>query len=281
MRRARGTAVAIITISRGTFSGGKALAERLAARLGYPCLSREVVVEAAREFDISPEKLAEAMEKPAAAWRQEYGERTRYLNYIRATLCERAIGGNLVYHGLAGHILLAGISHVIRVRVIADQESRINEAMERLHLGRREALAKIEKDDMARANWTRFLYDVDWHDPTHFDIVLNLQHMSVDDACDVVSRMAELECFKPTPASRKALAELTLSSRIWAALAGDTRTASVEACVASDDGVVTIIAIPGTGRSEDLVSTVTSVVANVPGVREVRCQVGARPVTMK
>jgi hypothetical protein len=37
----------IITISRGTFSGGKDVAECLAGKLGYPCISREVIVEAA------------------------------------------------------------------------------------------------------------------------------------------------------------------------------------------------------------------------------------------
>jgi len=31
----------IICVSRGTRSGGKALAERLAINLGYDCLSRE------------------------------------------------------------------------------------------------------------------------------------------------------------------------------------------------------------------------------------------------
>lgn len=273
--------MAIITISRGTFSRGKTLAERLAQRLDYPCVSREVILDAAREYEVLPEKLAEAMEKPAAAWRQEPGERTRYLNYIRAALCERAMEGNLVYHGLAGHLLLAGISHVIRVRVIADVESRISEATDRLKVGRREAMTKIEKDDMARANWTRFLYDVDWHDPTHFDVVLNLERMGIDEACEVVARMTELETFKPTTASRKALAELTLSSRVWAALASDTRTAAVEAWVAAGEGIVTIIAIPGSGQPGDAVAAVKSVANDVPGVREVRCQVGARPVTMK
>ena len=42
--------MSIITISRGTFSGGRDLAECLAQKLGYPCISREVIVEAAERY---------------------------------------------------------------------------------------------------------------------------------------------------------------------------------------------------------------------------------------
>lgn len=273
--------MAIVTISRGTFSGGKALAECLAERLGYPCVSREVILDAAREYEVLPEKLAETMENPSALWRHVAGERISYLNYIRAALCERALSGDLVYHGHAGHLLLAGVSHVIRVRVIADLESRIKEAMERLHVGRKEAMAQIEKDDMARANWTRFLYDVDWHDPALFDVVLNLEHTGVDGACEIVARMTELECFKPTPASQKALEDITLSSRVWATLASNADTAGMEAWVAADDGIVTIITIRAASRSGDVVAAITSIASEVQGVKEVRCQVGVRPVLVK
>ena len=37
--------MSIITISRGTASGGQALAERVSEKLGWPCLSNEVIVE--------------------------------------------------------------------------------------------------------------------------------------------------------------------------------------------------------------------------------------------
>ena len=38
---------------------------------------------------------------------------------MRTALLECARGGDFVYHGYAGHLLLSGIAHVLRVRVIA------------------------------------------------------------------------------------------------------------------------------------------------------------------
>ncbi len=268
----------IITISRGTFSGGKALAECLSGRLGYPCVSREVIVDAACEYGISLEKLTAAMEKPPSFWEQLTGERADYLNYVRVALCERALGGNLVYHGHAGHLLLRGITSVIRVRVIAGMEFRIREAMERLHVGRKEAIAQIRKYDLARVKWTRFLYNVDWYDASLFDVVLNLEHMGIEGACEVVAHMAELECFQPTPESQKAMENLGLSCRVWAALAKDPRTSPAAVRVTANDGIVTIT---GSSRLEDAIEAIPSVAGQVEGVKEVRCEVGMASVYTK
>ena len=47
--------MSIITISRGTFSGGKAIAECVAENLGYACVSREILSDAAETYGVSAE----------------------------------------------------------------------------------------------------------------------------------------------------------------------------------------------------------------------------------
>jgi hypothetical protein len=42
----------IITISRGTFTGGKKLAGCLSELLKYPCISREVLAEAGEQYGV-------------------------------------------------------------------------------------------------------------------------------------------------------------------------------------------------------------------------------------
>jgi len=260
--------MSVITISRGTFSGGRDLAECLARRLDYPCVSREVILDAAYEHGVPLEQLVAAIEKPPSLWQQLTGGRMAYLSFVRAALCERAVGGNLVYHGHAGHLLLAGISHVIRVRVIADLEFRVRAAMERRHVDRKEAIAQIRKVDQERMRWTRFLYGVNWYDASLFDVVLNLGCMSVEDACDVVVRMTEMPRFKPTPESRKAAENLALDNRVWAVLASDPRTATADVRVAANDGVVTIT---GSSLSRRAIEAIPQVASQVRGVRQVHC----------
>lgn len=263
--------MSIIAISRGTFSGAEALAKRVAERLRYRCLAREANLEAAAQrYMVPAEELTAAMEKRPSFLERMVGERAAYLAFVRATLCEEARGGRLVYHGHLGQFLLAGVSHVISVRVIADPDYRIRTAQQERHLPRQEALAFIEKEDKERREWVRFLFAVDWEDPHLYDLVLNLSRMSLEAACETVAQLTEGEEFQPTPASLKAMEDLTLHSRVSAALALDYRTRGVDLTVTADDGAVTV---SGRSRWPEVAAAVPEVVRRVAGVKTVRCQI--------
>jgi len=263
--------MSIIAISRGTFSGGEALARRVAERLQYRCLAREANLEAAAQRYLVPaEELTAAMEKRPSFFERMLGERAAYLAFVRAALCEEARAGRLVYHGYLGQFLLPGISHVISVRLVSDVGFRIQAAQRQQNLNREDALAYIEKADKGRREWTRFLFEVDWEDPHLYDLVLNLSRMSLNAACETVAQLTEWDEFKPNPASLKAMEDLTLHSRVSAALAMDFRTRGVELRVTADDGIVTV-----TGRSRwpEVADAVPVVVRQVAGVKAVKCEI--------
>ena len=227
--------MSIIAISRGTFSGGEALVKRAAERLGYQCLSREANLGVAAEaYGVPPEDLVVAMEKRPSFWQRVVGERSAHLAFVRATPCEQAQADNLVYHGLAGHLLLPGIAHVMRVRIIADMDYRIKAAVQQQELGHAEALAYIEKVDRERRQWVRFLFGVEWDDPDLYDVVLNLSRMSAGTASETVARLTEHEEFMATAESRRAMQNLALASRVRAKPAIDSRTRDVEIEVVAD-----------------------------------------------
>ena len=94
--------MSIITISRGSLSGGRDLAERVAARLGYRCISREVLLEAASRYGVPEPKLWELFEKKPSFWEWLTRSRERYIVFMQAAMCEEAQHGQLVYHGQAG-----------------------------------------------------------------------------------------------------------------------------------------------------------------------------------
>ena len=72
----------IITISRGTYTGGQTVAQCLAEKLGYECLSREVMMEAAtKTYCLTIEKFRDAMDKPPTFWERLVSERDVYLTF--------------------------------------------------------------------------------------------------------------------------------------------------------------------------------------------------------
>jgi cytidylate kinase len=269
--------MSIITISRGTFSGGKLLAECLADRLGYACLSREVIAEAAARYGVSQAQLGAALSRAPSFWERFRRDRDRYLAYIRAVLCQHAKAGALIYHGNAGHHLLAGIRHVVRVRVVADLSYRIHAAMAQRNMSSGQAEAYIKSVDEDRRKWTKFLYGVAWDDPSNYDVVLNLEYMGVAGACEVVVRLTEQAPFARTPESERAMQDLALSSLVTAALARDSRTQGEDFRVQAEEGTVTI---EGVVRVASTVDAATEVAASTEGVTAVVNHVVAAALTL-
>jgi len=268
--------MAIITISRGSFAGGKAVAERLGQRLGQrlgrPPLSREeVLARAAKEYGIQESELAKSLTTAPHNWQQVPGKRLAYVRCVTAALLDQASAGNLLYHGYVGHLHFAGVSHVLKVRVITDMEHRIQLAMDRNHLKREEAIAEIHRADENRRRWARFIYGVDWEDPTQYNVILNIGQMSVDGACETIARMSELADFQPTAESRKRFEDLRLSSKVWATLAKDHATRGAGVNVTADAGEVLIAGSVGSSKALELIPRIAGA---VEGVQAVRCEAG-------
>jgi cytidylate kinase len=262
--------MSIITISRGTASGGQALAERVAAKLQWPCLSNEVIIEAARRYNVPEPELIKAFEKAPTFWEKLTASRRVYLTFVQAAMCEYAEGGNLVYHGYAGHALLPGVSHVLKVRLVAPLDYRINAIMSRnARLDRKGALRYIIQVDEERTSRMRYLFDVDWRDPHQYDLVLSLDKLTVDTASDLVIQAVQEEPFQPTTASRLAVQNLALSSRIRAVLHAHPELSPYDIGVAATGGVVTL---SGTVPTDDVIRQVVAIAEQITGIQQIHNQ---------
>lgn len=258
--------MAIITISRGSMSGGRTLAEMLTDKLGYRCVSREIIIKAADDYGVPEAKLFEAVQKSPSIFQKLSFERERYLAYIQASLCECAKDNNLIYHGNGGHFLLPGVSHVLRLRLIADMTYRVKAASKQLHLSAEESSKYIEKVDKERAKWTSFLYGKDWGAPELYDIVFNLGGADLDFACTMITVAVQQPHFKTTPESTRAMKNLLTASRVRAALAGLPNLRLDRLMVQAADGMVTLSGRVKTQKLKDAVFEAADLVPDVESI---------------
>jgi len=270
----------IVTISRGSMSGGKALAECLSRALGSPCIGREIVVEAAAKVGVPEQVLAKKIEKGPGLWERLTLERRIYAVAVQAALAEHIEKGDLVYHGLAGHLLLKGLPAVLRVRLIASLEVRIRAAMEREGLTRETAEHSIREADENRARWTRFMYGVDVLDPQLYDLVINLERMSVGSACATVVQAAKQPEFVVNESVRQRLTSFVLACRVKVALATHPGSRGLDLEVTAEHGVVTISgevpkAIMLTHASTRWETELTQIAKTVEGVQRVELAIQA------
>ncbi len=206
--------MAIITISKGSYSKGKEVAEGVAKRLGYECVSRAILLEASDRFNIPEIKLVHAIhDAPSMLDRFTQGK-TAYILYIQTALLDHVRKGNVVYHGLAGHVLLKGIDPVLKVRILADMNMRVSVVMEREHVTVEEARRMIRKIDQERRKWTRRLYGVDPWDPSLYDLVIHIDRIKVDGAVNLICEAASQDPFQLTDNARQKLEDLALACKV-------------------------------------------------------------------
>jgi cytidylate kinase len=269
--------MSVVTISRGSFSGGKLLAENLAENLQYRCVDRDVIVErATAACSASPNELKKALDKPPTFLDRLKHKRYIYLAVIQAALAEEVQDGRVVYHGHAGHFLLKGGGPVFCVRIIAPTEFRIAMAQKRLGLGRREVVSYIEKVDEERKKWAQYLYGVDWTDASLYDMVVNLVHVDLDFACETVANaIRRQKCFQLDDECRAAMHDLAVASRIRANLALNAPTSALELEVAAKDGRVRLT---GKIATVDQIDEIYRVARQVEGVTEINVDELVSPV---
>lgn len=270
--------MAVVTVSRGAENRGEAFARELAARLGYELVSRDDVVHEAAKSGVPADKLQEALLQAPGFWDRLTLDRKRYLAFVQAALVERARKDRIVYEGNAGHLLLRGVSHVVCIRLLAPLDLRVQTAMETLGLSHDEAVRYIDNSDHERESWTRFLYGVDWLDPSLYDVTINLRTLRIGGAVEAALAVVQRPEFAPSEESRQAMENLALESCVRAALAADDETAAADVHVHADGGSVSL---RGRVRPPRTVDAVIGVVRRVDGVKEIdRKDLGAPEYTV-
>ena len=261
--------MSIIAISRASYSHGKEVAEKLAHELNYECISKEVISLASQEFDVPENWLRRALEEaPKLLDRFRYGKQ-KYVAYLRSALLEYAVKDNLVYHGLAGHFLLAGIPNILRVMVSATTEERIRVLMERENVSEKEAVKTIEKSDKERRKWAICFHDKDPWDLSMYDLSLVIGRLSIEDAVDEIITTAKLPAFQTTPESLRILENASLAARVKSDLMNFYHDVEV-----SVENHTVVVHIKRSLKMEEaLTEDIREIVMHIPGVKEVRVDV--------
>lgn len=229
--------MAIISISRAYCSKGKLIAEKVAEQLGYECISSEIILKASDTFNVTEIKLADAMYKGPTFLERITKSKEIYIAYIRAALLNYMKKDNIVYHGVAGHFFLQGISHAIKIRIISDFGSRVSEQMAREKTTEAQARKTLADYDNERRKWSKSIYNIDTTDPTLYDLILNINHISVDDCISMISQTLSFPSFQTNTESKRKLDDMSMAATAKALIINKY----YDALVSADNGNLNIV----------------------------------------
>jgi cytidylate kinase len=182
-----------IAISREAGALGHTVAAEVGRRLGWPVYDREILDKIGEDMRRPPKHLQALDERPGS-WLEEFlaglssGHSVspdRYLKYLVGAV--RGLGqiGRCVIVGRGANFILPAET-TLRVRLVASAADRARVVARRLHLGPREAAAWAGRAERERGEFVRRAFRQDVADPHHYDLVLNMSRLSVDEAAEVI-----------------------------------------------------------------------------------------------
>src|SRR5689334_17101229 len=180
--------MAIITISRLTGSGGREIATATAQALYFQFIDRnamDIVID--QQFPVRTEQLSRIKK-----------DRRVYDEMVRSALAEVAATHNMVVLGSGAQFLFARVAASLRVQIVAPLPYRIARVMRLAGTDRAGAEKLIADRDHEKETFMRTLYNADWRDPSHYDLVLNIDGFSNEMAVQIIVKAAQAKGIEAT-----------------------------------------------------------------------------------
>ena len=190
----------------------RAVAQGVAERLGFALVDEEIVLRAAAEAGVEPRLVANAekrrsfMERALDALASntdgaalalagvgvvvvvpETAVSDELRDLIRAAIEETAARGSAVIVSHAGSHALASQPDVLRVLVTASPPIRRARVSSERDLNEKDAARAVDESDAARADYLKRFYGAKSELPTQYDIVVNTDRLSPDEAISLVA----------------------------------------------------------------------------------------------
>jgi cytidylate kinase len=204
----------VVCISHAAGAGGEEVGRLVAERLGFLYVNEEIVARAAAKGGVDAADVADEERRKSLAARalnaiaqgggeawtlgavgplssREELDSDDIRSLIRETIEQTAARGKAV---IVAHAASYAIGHghgVLRVFVTASPETRTSRVAEEEGLDQAGAARAVKESDAGRADYLKRFYDVREESPTHYDLVLNTDGLSVEQAADLIARSAD------------------------------------------------------------------------------------------
>jgi cytidylate kinase len=254
----------VIALTQGMGSLAQDVAEQLADELKLATLQHEVAERVAEKMHVSRSLINRLRAGKAGAIERLGVDRQALAVYTAEEVLDAAAAGNVVIRGWGATQFLRPVPHIPCIRVMRPFAQRVDWLMRELDTDDRDlAEAEIRRSDHANAARMHEQFGVDWGDPVLFDLVINMDRLTVETAVQQIKALLTRPEFAETEASRALLQGMALSARVRAELRAQAQTHGVDVSIESAGGIVTL---RGLVLDDAEFAATARVAASIPGV---------------
>lgn len=170
--------MAVITITGQFGAGEERLAPRLAEKIGYQYVSREIFEEVLKEYGIVDFK--ELLDAPVHFLDRLAGEKRNTADLLNKMYLIFAKGNNIVLQSRRAFLVLESFVNVLNVFLKAPNPIRIQNLMSWEQIGERSAAEKIKKEEHTRKKIIESFYKKKWDSFKPWTLVLNTHKLGFE-----------------------------------------------------------------------------------------------------
>lgn len=263
--------MSIISVFPGTYCNEESAIKAVLQKTGYKYLTdSDIVSKASTLSGLSEGKLAKAFSAKTSAFNQFTHEKERSISYLRLAVAEALSDEPFLLSGFTSILIPMNVTHILRLCVIADMQYRVATATA-TGMSEGDALKTIHKNDEDRISWVKSILEKD--DPwsiSLYDMLLPTDKMTFEEIADMVVKNLGRDILQSTEASRKAVRDFILASRVEVALAKEGHIITAQA----DAGSVTLTINRKVLMLKRLEQELQSIALKIPGVTSVETKVG-------
>ena len=214
----------VIAMTREMGTRGKDVAAGLAAELDLDVVHHELVARhIGRHIGVAESAVLRFLEGRSSLWDRWRIGSERMTRHTAHEILELALRGKVIIRGWGGAQVLRHLPHVIRVRIRAPMEKRVDEMFRRLNeaawaaskpidhapsfvrdglwITRNQVRREIERNDRAHAALILRHFGTNWQDPADYDIVLDTGEVSIGECIERILALTASADHQPTEAS--------------------------------------------------------------------------------
>lgn len=263
--------MSIISVFSGIFSDAGSIIKKLSDDHSFKVIpDSDIITKAADQFHAKVDVMNKAVYGKPFIFNNFTHEKERNLAYIKTVLAKNLSETNCIYDGFLGHLIPSEISHVLKILVISDIQTRTQNGIKSHGQSEKDVIKKIHAKDESAFLWTQHLFKKEPWDPSLYDIVIPTDKVSIEEAVTLILDSLNKIALTPHKNSLTNQKNFTLAATVEVALARKGHNVHVTA-----DGEKIIITIEKKvlmlSKLED---DLKKIAKSVEGVKEVETKVG-------
>ena len=268
----KGDAMSLITISEYWGCGAKEIAEKAAADLEIALFDDARLQAEALEMGIRAEELNGLEMKLPGFFDRLFGKDPEiYLDIMQSVVYNIARRGAGVIVGHGSQILLRAFDCAMHIRIQASVNDRISRLSANQEIGPKLAEKLIRKRDREFNGFFKFAFNLDYDDPSLYDLTLNTGKISIETAAKQIVALAGSDDMKACSlGALETMERLALEKKVQSELLRQKVSLKMIFVEVPDLGIVRLYGIAIDNKARD---DIIGIVEKIPGVFEVKSEI--------